>query len=93
MHRNRTRGKGCGLERGNLRSGIMKTCPQLLVTGMDCTETLWISIVGDGQNPTEHSTGKSALADPPVVMELGLWEVPARLSCSVVLRTVLIVRL
>lgn len=40
-HSNRTRGKGCGLERGKFRSGIMKTCPQLLVSGMDCTEILW----------------------------------------------------
>lgn len=41
VHSSRTRGKGCGLERGKFRSGVMKTCPQLLVTGMDCTERLW----------------------------------------------------
>lgn len=52
-----------------------------------------ISIAGDGQNPVEHGIEKSALADPPMPMELGLWEVPARLSCSVVLPPVLILRL
>lgn len=42
---------------------------------------------------TQLNTKQSALAVPPVVMELGHWEVPARLSCSVVLPTVLILRL
>lgn len=37
----RTRGKGCELEEGKIRSGIRKTCSQWLVTGMACAETLW----------------------------------------------------
>lgn len=37
----RTRGKGCELEEGKIRSGIRKTCSQWSVTGMACAETLW----------------------------------------------------
>lgn len=40
-HGDRTRGNGCELEEGKIRSGIRKACSQWLVTGMACAETLW----------------------------------------------------